>query len=227
MLKAASNLALIAFVLSPGSAAFAQATGSIRGDTAPISVPEGRVVGDPARAIMDKFAACVVRRHHSPVIKSLQMEREAAEQYEAIHKLLDAECWGGNGLENQSSGSDVELTAAPFSYRAALFKAVIKHDFAAHPVTFISEPTVAAGLHNVDLKFADCVVRSDPAAALRAVVATAGSSEEAAAVGALGPQMSDCVASGLTLSFTKVTLLAYLAEAYFLEAEAAESANGK
>lgn len=228
MRKWALDLVLVGMVFAQPAPALSQAgaTGSIRGGSAPVSVPEGRTVGDGARAILDQFTTCVVKRHYSPAVKALAMERVTPGQYDALHKLLDAECWGGNGLESQTD-SDVEMTMAPFSFRASLFKALVKHDFARNPKPFLAQPTIAAGLTDPYLKFADCVVRSDAGGALGAVLAKAGSTEELTAVGALNPQMSQCLAPGVTLSFSKSTLLSYLAEAYYLEAQAARSASNK
>jgi hypothetical protein len=104
MARTALKVVLAVLGLAQAIPAFAQATGSIRSGSAPVSVPEGRSTGDAARAVMDNFAACVVKRHYAPVIKSLAFKRDTSEQYNALHRLLDAECWGGNGLDNQSSG---------------------------------------------------------------------------------------------------------------------------
>ena len=69
-------------------------TGTIRGDDTTANLPwDGRFTGDAARAISDKFASCVVKRHDRPVVKALQMERDTPEQYKALHVFLDPECW--------------------------------------------------------------------------------------------------------------------------------------
>lgn len=215
----------MATAMAMATPALGQASGSIRSDDAPVTLPhEGSFTGDAGRAISDKFAACVVRRHYQPVINALEMERDTAEQYKALHRLLDAECFGGNGLDSQSNGYDIEMTTNPFSFRGALVKAVVRRDSAGHPQSFSAEPIVAAGLHDVNLKFADCVVRRDPANSLKVLAANAGTSAEAAALGALQPQMGQCLESGLAISFSKGTLVDYLGEAYFLEAEAAKAA---
>jgi len=220
--------AIAALALTVSAPALAQggATGSIRGNDSTASLPwEGRFTGDAARAISDQFAACVVKRHSSPVIKALKMGRDTPEQYKALHVFLDPECWGGNGLESQRSGDDIEMTTNPFSFRAALFKAVVKQNFSRHPAPFSTQAVVAAGLRDINVKFADCVVRRDPATALKVLMSKAGTTAEASALAALNPQMSQCLVEGATLSFSKPTLVAYLAEAYFLEAEAAKNAS--
>jgi hypothetical protein len=221
-------IAVLALAFTVPVLAQAGSTGSIRSDDAAATLPkEGHFTGDAARAISDKFATCVVKRHYQPVIKALQMDRDTADQYKALHRLLDAECWGGNGLESQSSGYDIEMTTNPFSFRGALLKAVVGRDFSRHGAPFSTEPLVSAGLSDGRLKLADCVVRRDPATALQVLVAKSGTSAEASALAALNPQMSQCLGEGITLSFSKATLVAYLAEAYFLEAEAAKSAGGQ
>jgi hypothetical protein len=224
------GIAVLALALAVPASALAQGvtTGSVRSNDAPATLPwEGRFTGDAARAISDQFAACAVKRHDQPVIKALQMGRDTPEQYKALQRFLDPECWGGNGLESRSSGNDIEMRTNPFSFRGALFKALVKQDFARHPEPFSAEPTVAAGLQDVHLKLADCVVRRDPATALRILVSKAGSSDEASGLAALNPQMSQCLVEGATISFTKANLVAYLAEAYFLEVQASKTSGAR
>jgi len=201
-------------------------TGSIRSNDAPATLPrEGRFTGDAARAISDKFAACVVKRHYQPVIKALQMERDTPDQYKALHRLLDPECWGGNGLENQSSGNDIQMTTNPLSFRGALAKAVVRKDFERHPATFGAVAVASGNEGDRWFQMADCIVRRDPATSLRLLVAVAGTSQELAAIDALKPQMSECLFQGDTVVFTKDLLVSNLAEAYVREAQAPRSAN--
>jgi hypothetical protein len=228
LIAALSAACMFAVGLSALARAQAGTTGSVRGDDTTATLPdEGVFTGDAARAISDKFAACAVKRHGPAVIKALRMERDTPEQYKALRRFLDAECWGGNGLESQSTGNDVEMTTNPVAFRGALAKAVIKQNFSRHPEPFSADPVVAAGLHAVNIKFADCVVRRDPGTALQAVVAAAGTSAEGSALAALNPQMSQCLPPGVTLSFNKGTLVAYLAEAYFLEVEASKTTSDR
>lgn len=218
-------IAALALVFTGPALAQAGSTGSIRSDDATPTLPYdgARVTGDKARAIGDKFAACAVKRHDSPVTKALRMERDSPAQYKALQVFLDPECWGGNGLESQTSGNHIEMTTNPMAFRGALAKAVVKQDFSRHPQPFSADPVVAAGIHDVRLKFADCVVRRDQVTALQALTSTAGTSAEGTALAALNPQMSQCLPEGVTFSFSKGSVIAYLAEAYFLEADAARA----
>ena len=56
------TVALLIFAMVAAADPQGVTTGTLMRDKAPVDVPEGRSVGDEARAVSDKFAACIVRR---------------------------------------------------------------------------------------------------------------------------------------------------------------------
>ncbi|HEX4694041.1 hypothetical protein [Sphingomonas sp.] len=218
------GLILLAAIGGIAAAARGQMTGSIRRDTAPIDVPDGRSTGDAARAISDNFALCIVKRHYPQVLKTLAGPQDAMHDYKFLPKLMDAECFTGSASVGRSYGtSDVELNTNPVSFRGALYKALVRKDFSRRPGTMGAAPLEITGDNAPIHRFADCVVRADPADTLKLVLATAGTDAEPAAIGALRPHLEQCTPTGEQMAFSKGNLIGYLAEAYFREADASKS----
>lgn len=199
-------------------------TGTLMRDKAPVDVPEGRSVGDEARAVSDKFAACIVRRHYKQVVKALATDM--AQQYESLPKLMDRECFFGRDGVQQSYGvSSVELNISPASFRGALYKGLVQRQFERRAAEFGPTPATMPSENAQILQFAGCVVRRDPAASLQLLLATAGTRQEDAALAKLRPQLGQCLVQGATFGFSKGILVAFLAEAYYREAAASNPAG--
>ena len=217
------RLVLFAAIVGVVGTAQGQMTGSIRRDTAPIDVPEGRSTGDIARAVSDNFALCIVKRHYLQVVKMLAPPLDAAHDYKFLPKLMDAECFTGNSAAGRSYGmASVELNTNPVSFRGALYKALVRKDFARRPATFGATALVMAGDNSQVLQFASCVVRADPDNSLKLIQAVAGAPTEQAAIGALRPRFDQCTPPGVQNAFSKGNLIGYLAEAYYREADASK-----
>jgi len=214
-------LALIAAMTA--GAAHAQETGSMRPDTSPVGVPEGRSTGDAARAVHDDFAQCIVKRHYIQVTKTLAGPTDLAKDHTTLPKLMDKACFFGSSSVGKVGGLEsVEVTTNPIAFRGGLFKALVVKDFARKPVAFGATPVEMIGDNSDMLTFADCVVRRNPAASLTLIKTTAGAAAEQAALGALTPDLSECAAQN-RLSMRKGTLIGFVAEAYYRESIAAKS----
>lgn len=217
------RLALVAALCGMTGAAQGQTTGSIRRDTTPIDVPEGRSTGDVARAVSDNFALCIVKRHYVQVLKMLTPPLDAAHDFKFLPKLMDAECFtGGSSVGREYGMAEVELNTNPVSFRGALYKALVRKDFARRPATFGATALVMAGDRASVLQFADCVVRADPENSLKLIQAVAGAPAEQAAIGAVKPRFDQCTPPGVQNAFSKGNLIGYLAEAYYREADASK-----
>lgn len=218
------TVALLIFAMVAAADPQGVTTGTLMRDKAPVDVPEGRSVGDEARAVSDKFAACIVRRHYRQVVKALATDM--AQQYESLPKLMDRECFFGRDGVQQSHGlSEVQLNIGPESFRGALYKALVERKFARHAAEFGPTPAVMPVENGQVLTFAGCVVRRDPAGSLQLLLATAGTKQEDAALAQLRPQLGQCLVQGATFGFSKAILVAYLAEAYYREAMASNPAG--
>ena len=223
-------LLLGAFALaSPASlAAQSNVTGSIRNADRGVTLSkEGKFSGDAAREIGDQFAACVMNRHFAAANRALAMVPDSQEQYAALYKIFDQECWyTGGGVRVLAGGMEIQMTTNPVSFRNALFKAAVNKSFGASPLLELSAVSIMTRGRNAGMvAFADCVIRLNRSASLRVIGAAAGSRAEADAIAALRPLLSQCLSPGNTVVLTKPSLSAAFSEAYYLEARAAQSAG--
>jgi hypothetical protein len=216
---------LLASLLLFNAPAAAQgvATGSLTRDGVPVGVPEGRTAGDKARGIIDRFAFCIVRHHYSQVVKTLALN--LAQQYEALPKLMDRDCFfGRNGV--QSSGmSEIQLNMGPQTFRGALYKALVQQKAAQARASFGATAAPLPTESGRILELAACVARRDPTASLQMLNAKAGSKQEDAAFESLQPNLGECVGQGVRLKLPAGTFVAFLAEAYYRESVAANAAG--
>jgi hypothetical protein len=219
------GLMFIAAVTGAVAAAYGQETGSIRSGSGPISVPEGRVTGDAARAVSDNLALCIVKRHYGPVRKALAPPRNQMNDYKYLPKLMDSECFSGGSVKRDDGVDSMDLTTNPVSFRGGLYKALIRKDFARRSASFPDAPLVMAGDNAQVLQFADCVVRADAENSRKLFLTVAGTSAEQAAVNALRPSLGKCAVPNTRMQFSKGNLIGFLAEAYYREADAAKPAS--
>lgn len=181
---------------------------------------EGKFKGDLARKVMDQFAACVLDRKRKLVLQALAMPSDSPEQNELFGKFAKVDCI-----------ASAELNFSGPGFRGSLYKALVRKEFGRKEVfpapTPGASPEVTpdangrrlfaeAGL----LKFASCVIHQDPANARSAVLSTAGSPNEDAAMLALQGVYGQCLYADDTLRVSKSRLLALLAEAYYRDASA-------
>ncbi|MEG3155025.1 hypothetical protein U1700_09035 [Sphingomonas sp. RB1R13] len=215
---------LLAIVSSTSAMGQSSVTGSITNLDQPVTLSrEGRFTGDEAREIGDQFATCVLNRHYAAVGKALSMPSDSEEQYAALYKILDPECWTtGGGMRHMAGGMDVEMTTNPISFRSSLFKVYVKKNFARVPLEFVAPPLSATGRNAGMVAFADCVIRLDVRTSLSLIISTAGSKAEGEAVRALRPHLNQCLAPGNTVALSKASLSSAISEAYYREARAAQ-----
>lgn len=215
---------LVMATAAMAGAAQAQETGSMRPDSAPIDVAEGRSTGDAARAVYDNFALCIVKRHYLQVRKALAGPPNLAKDYESLPKLMDKACFFGSGSVGRiGGGQSVELTTNPLSFRGALYKALVRKDYLRRPVPFGPTALTMTGDNSDAIQFAGCVVRHDPEGSLKLFKASAGTTVERAAIAALTPHLDQCSAQGR--SIPRGILIGFLAEAYYREADASKSTS--
>ena len=226
-LPKANWLTFVAAIAGIAVAAHGQETGSIRSGSGPISVPEGEVRGDAARAVSDNLAFCIVKRHYGPVRKALAPPRNMMNDYKYLPKLMDSECFGSSSIGRDEGVTSMELTTNPVSFRAGLYKALIRKDYARRSVAFGPTALVMEGDNSQILQFADCVVRADPENSRKLFLTVAGTSAEQLMVDALRPSFGKCAIANTRIAFSKANLIGFLAEAYYREADAATSAGTK
>lgn len=209
-------------------AAHGQATGSIRRGSEPINVPEGKFAGDVARKVSDDLALCIVKRHYISVRKALAPPRDLMSDYKNLPKFMDSECFtGGDRVGSGGGMSSMDLTTNPISFRGGLYKALVVKDYGRKPAVFGATAVEMGGDDATILQFADCVARAEPENSRNLLLSVAGSSRENAAVDALKPSLGKCAVANMSMRFSKGSLVGYLAEAYYREAEAATPAGAK
>lgn len=220
------RIAFVVVTVGAVAAVHAQITGSVRSGTDPIDVPEGQSRGNAARAISDTFALCVVKQHYIQVRKMLAPPRDMSRDYKDLPKLMDNDCFMGSSSVARGYGtSSVEMTTNPVAFRGALYKALVRKDFARRAATFGGTALVMAGDNASNLQFADCVARAGPDDSLKLIRAIAGSPAETAAIGDLKPRLDQCTPPGTQMAFSRGNLVGYLAEAYYREADASKPAG--
>lgn len=182
---------------------------------------EGKFTGDLARKVMDQFAACVLDRKRKLVMQALAMPSDSPEQNELFGKFARVDCIASAELRFSGPG-----------FRGSLYKALVRKQFGRREI--FAAPAPGASAEAVPdangrrvsgepgyLKFASCVIHSDPANARDAILSTAGSPNEDAAVVALQKVYGQCLYEDDTLQLPKAMLLGFLAEAYYRDGNAA------
>ncbi len=186
---------------------------------------EGTVTGDDARKVMDQFAVCVLDRRGKMVIDALAMPSDSPEQNELFKYFSKTECIASAHM--QFNGT---------AFRGSLYKALVRKKFGRKEI--FPAPVAGGGSEAIPqtnevggageagrLRFASCVIHKDPANARVAIVATAGSPNEKAALAALANVYGQCLYQGETFRFNKVRLIGLLAEAYYRDATALAAAS--
>ncbi len=182
---------------------------------------EGTFTGDVARRTIDQFTACILGRRRKPTLQALALPSGSIEQGKALGSLGAKECI--------ASG---ELHFSAWTFRGSLYTALVRAQFGRKAATFAPEPLdytklplprgenppVAEVAHL--LNFASCVIRKDPENARDAIIATAGSSTEDAAMTELAKVYGQCLYEDQSFRFSKAELIGLLAESYYREGSA-------
>jgi hypothetical protein len=185
------------------------------------------------------YADCVVshRSYAKPVDAFLRTVPDSAGFYPASLKAADMTCLNTAAVRRQAS--KLEMRLQPATFRDALYPALYRRDFgrqgppagiAALPplglsAEFAGDPAALPAAYRPGRALGDCVARGAPADVHAMLMARPWSPEEAAAVGRLRPALANCLSEGQTVQFGRATLRAYLGEALYKLARAAQSAN--
>ncbi len=180
---------------------------------------EGRFSGDPARKVMDQFAACVLDHRRKQVMQALALPSDSPEQNEIFGELAKVDC---------IASADMHFNGP--ALRGSLYKALVRKQFGRKDVfpgpgantkpAGPEEVSMSSGGEAARLKFASCVVHKDPQSARDAILATAGGPKEDEAMAALEKVLGQCLYEDTTLRFSKGQLIGFLAEAYYRDASA-------
>ena len=180
---------------------------------------EGTFSGDPARKMMDQFAACVLDRRRKLVLQALELPSDSPEQNKIFGRLAKTECI-----------ASAELHFNGPSFRGSLYKALVRTQFGRNQV--FPAPAPGTGSETTPeedgarfgetglLKFSSCVIHKDPANARDAILSTAGSPNEDDAMAALANVYGQCLYEDAADRFSKGRLIGLFAEAYYRDASA-------
>lgn len=181
---------------------------------------------DESGCSIDQFAACLLGRQRKPALQALTLPSGSLEQSKALGSLGAKECI--------ASG---ELHFGAWTFRGSLYTALVRAQFGRkaaslgpEPVDFTKQPLPGSENPPVPevaalLNFASCIVHKDPENARDAVIATAGSPKEDAAMAALAKVYGQCLYEDQTLRFSKGSLIGLLAEAYYREGNASAQSS--
>jgi hypothetical protein len=163
--------------------------------------------GEQARDTMNRFAICVVKARPTMVQRALA-ETSQARKILALSNVAKSECLAGGFLRMD-----------PPIFEGALYRALYLREFGDNlaAVRALSEGP-AAEFPDARLTFADCVVRTDPAAAHALLASAPVTAEEQAALAALGAAFAACVPADQQLQFSPGYLQAVLAQAIYKRA---------
>lgn len=220
----AGALALLMLV----AAAPPQAQASSRLSLKPARVPTGTMSpAARARVTLEGFARCVLQRDPKGVDRALAMPMSSAGE-KAVAGLATNECLGVSGDYDSS-----RLSINARLLRGALYAELVRRRVgtdtplaASADLTLGAAPDDAAAQRHVALvRFGDCILRRDPARAIHFVRENAETGAEAKDVAALAPAMGACVDQGAKVELSKPILEAAIAEAVYLNANAARAAG--
>ncbi len=219
---------VLSSVPAPISAQSAETGSIIPKSNAVTNDNEGKVRGDKARRVADGFATCMVGRHYNATLKVLNIPFSSPERAKAIANLMDRECLN-NGL----------LSFSSTAIQGSLYKALFLREFRSKLPQFNENPldfeklemaktqlSFASPASEV-LNFAGCIVRLDTINSKSLMLSPAGTKSELIAMDALRPAMTKCIKGDQQLSFDKSYFVGALAEAFYREAQAFNSAGVK
>ena len=199
------------------------------------------------RKVLAEFGKCVVKLDPVSSKTAVLSDLESAEIYKNHKKLMDSSCLPstvGSGIRLQMD--DVSLKAA--IAQTLIYRDLQNSQFndftQAPPLTHrqpyplktvndktglpLSEKAIKSQQEAIARKtlaytvsrFGECVVRSDPASARNVVFARIGTPEEMAAMKAMAPVLSSCIAKGENVAFTRLSIRNTLAVNYYRLANA-------
>jgi hypothetical protein len=179
-------------------------------------LPEGVADAREAQQALYDYGACLTKVRRRQVERFLATDPFSDEAGRVGQQIMSGECL--------SSG---EMRFAAYALRGPFYQALFRRDFGnkampdlkSAPKLELAAGTVSAGgatgpLASLRL-FADCVVRQDQFAARQLSMSEVGSADEKAALRALGPSMSRCIAPGDKLQFRPPLLRSVFGEVLY------------
>ena len=178
----------------------------------PNSFPGSRK--DAERA-MAAFAACEVKSAKGRAAALAYTREVAGTPSDYPQRLIKSPC----------AARGTSLRFQPELFRMALFPALYARDFGKAPaadIAAVAPLNIPAEFDGTPAEqtvlvrnFGDCVVRRDPSASRTLVLSRLYSAEETAAINALKPTLSQCVAEGQELRFSRSIVHGAVGEALY------------
>lgn len=199
------------------------------------------------RKVLADFGKCVVKLDPVSAKKAVLSDLDAFEIYKNHNKLLASSCLPSTvGRAIRLQMDDLSLKAAiaqPLIYRDLRNSQFTDFAQAAslthrqpYPLKTVDDKTglplseksiksqqeaiARKTLSYTVSRFGECVVRTDPASARNIVFSTIGTPEEMAAMKAMAPVLSSCIAKGENVAFTRLSIRNTLAVNYYRLANA-------
>lgn len=227
-MRGALRLALAGLIACGPVAASAQDTGT-RVNRYPKAYESNDIAlsdRDRSRQTMLDYARCLIRSNGVRV-RAFVADFPETLKYQQRAKQMSTDACIGDGI----------LGFNPGILRASLYTALYIDGFgraagplAGEPIDYrhdaAGQDADAANRYVVMRRFAECVVRADPAAARETVVAPIGSGREDAAYAALAPHLGPCLPQGSNIRFGRTALSGLLAEVLYRLSTTAPSVAG-
>lgn len=176
-----------------------------------------------ANETMRSFASCLInstdtRREHDALVAFLRVQPDAPQAAELAGRFTKDECL------NAGSFTSLGVRFSADVLRGALFRSLYLDANRAPGRPRVEraelEPvwSKADGNYAALVRFGDCVVADQPAAAHTFVAVRPDSTEQGAAVQMLSPSLNKCVGKGATVQFSRMMLESTLSEALYRQA---------
>ncbi len=199
------------------------------------------------RKVAANFGKCVVKLDPVSAKKAVLSDLESAEINKDHKKLLDPRCLPstvGSGIRLQMDDLSLKAAIAQTLIYRDLQNSQFSDFTRAPPLTHrqpyplktindktglpLSEKSIKSQQEAIARKtlaytlsrFGECVVRTDPASARNVVFAPIGTTEEMAAIKAMAPVLSSCIAKGENVAFTRLSIRNTLGVNYYRLANA-------
>jgi hypothetical protein len=200
------------------------------------------------RSLVDDYAHCIVERRPNKAAEALVRNVPTPVMLREYKSLFDSVCLsptGGGGVAVRFPGDTYRYALADALVRRELAAVPAPDLTAVPPLAYRPLPQAPAPLapdagrgardqhaeavrrlgdavaYDFAARYAECVVRSDPAAARALLIADPATSQEKARFVALAPALQSCLTAGRTQQFTKIVLRGAMAVAYYRLANAA------
>lgn len=215
---------LIALLLAP-LPAFAQTDTGTRLGGHPAQVPGKGSMPDTARARvwLENYAACLIKRDPTRIAHILDAPVAGNENImRGISVGNFDSCLSGGGEADMLRMSTALLRGALYADRVDHLVRDVRADSVARPLEIAPG---ADPLRTATVRFGECVMRQNPAAALDFVRSKAATEGENKALAAIKPALPACVDSGPSVTLTRASIKAATAEAIYRATQPAAGAQ--